>query len=202
MMVQAQIWFMILSPDRLPSITTMMVCGIRLTWAMSGAISGALSSVLKTRLRLAGFPVGPVVYYLIMLPAPGSGLFYTPASVTIDKSNNLWVYAGTGDKNDPTASNAGEKMYAIKDLDRTSTYATSMTCRTSTVNSTYDPYSTTKKGRYINMTGGGEKKILAEPVLFEGRIYAATYIPGSGNESLQCGWHGKPIYCGLYYGRG
>ena len=120
---------------------------------------------------------------LLFNNASSSGIrpIYTPASVTIDKSNNLWVYAGTGDKNDPTASNAQEKMYAIKDLDRTSTYTINDLSDITSTNSTYDPYSTTKKGWYINMTGGGEK-ILAEPVLFEGRIYFTTYIPGSSND--------------------
>lgn len=104
---------------------------------------------------------------------------YTPVAVSIDKSRNLWVYAGTGDKNDPTASNAQEKLYAIRDSDRSSTYTLNDLDNITSANSTYDPSSTTKDGWYIDMTGSGEK-ILAEPVLYDGRVYFTTYIPASG----------------------
>ena len=106
---------------------------------------------------------------------------YTPVSVTTDKSSRLWVYVGTGDKNDPTAANAQEKIYAIRDSDRTSTHTINDLDDITSVNSTYDPYSTTKSGWYINMAGSSEK-ILAEPVLFEGRVYFTTYTPGSNTD--------------------
>ncbi len=46
---------------------------------------------------------------------------YTLAAVAKDASGNLWVYWGTGDKTDPTAANAQEKIFAVKDTDWTST---------------------------------------------------------------------------------
>ena len=36
-------------------------------------------------------------------------------------TGNFWVYWGTGDKTDPTAANAQEKIFAVKDTDLTST---------------------------------------------------------------------------------
>ena len=47
---------------------------------------------------------------------------YTSVTVAVDAEFTLWVYAGTGDKTNPTAPNAQERFYAIKDADRTSTY--------------------------------------------------------------------------------
>ena len=47
---------------------------------------------------------------------------YMSASATTDSSGNIWIYFGTGDKTDPSATTGYERVYAIKDSDRTSTY--------------------------------------------------------------------------------
>ncbi len=52
-----------------------------------------------------------------------SGRFTPNPLLSIRQSGDVWVYFGSGDVNDPTASNAQEKMYAVKDnLPRTATY--------------------------------------------------------------------------------
>jgi hypothetical protein len=112
---------------------------------------------------------------------------YTTCSVSMDKENNLWVYFGSGDKTDPTAPNAQEKFYAVKDNNRSTTWRLSNLKNITTESGTYDPTDTSNDGWYINITGGGEK-ILADPTIFEGTVYFTTYKPPSGsNPCLQGG---------------
>jgi type IV pilus assembly protein PilY1 len=98
------------------------------------------------------------------------------ATVAKDTNNNTWVYWGTGDKLDPTAPNAQEKLFALKDTDRTSTYNLN-----DMQNITTGTYSGTDQGWYINLVGGGEK-MLAEPTVFGGVVYFTTYEPPSGSD--------------------
>ncbi|MCX5843254.1 MAG: PilC/PilY family type IV pilus protein, partial [Deltaproteobacteria bacterium] len=44
---------------------------------------------------------------------------YTMPAAAVDGAGNSWIYWGTGDKSDPTAPNAQEKLYALKDNNRT-----------------------------------------------------------------------------------
>jgi len=90
------------------------------------------------------------------------------------------VYWGTGDKTDPTAANAQEKLYAVKDNDRTTTYNINDLDNISSTGSTYAQDST-KPGWYINFMGSGEK-VLAEPTIFGGVIYLTTYTPPAGGD--------------------
>lgn len=101
-------------------------------------------------------------------------IFGTPA-VAKDVNGNLWVYWGTGDKTNPTAPNAQEVFFAVKDNDRTTTYS-----KNDLDNITSGTYSDApnKKGWYINITGSGEK-ILSDPAVFGGVIYFTTYTPHS-----------------------
>ena len=112
---------------------------------------------------------------------------FTIAAVARDGSNNLWVYFGTGDKNDPTAPNAQEKFVALKDNDRTTTYTYSSLENITSVGSTY---SGTGDGWYINMTGQGEK-ILSDPTVFGGVVYFTTYTPPIGNDPCAQGGTAK-----------
>jgi Tfp pilus tip-associated adhesin PilY1 len=85
------------------------------------------------------------------------------------------VYWGTGDKADPTAANAQEKFFGLKDNDRTTAYGLSdMQNITSGV---YSDFS--KSGWYINLPGGGVK-VLADPTVFGGVVYFTTFEPASG----------------------
>ena len=108
---------------------------------------------------------------------------YTMPTVAKDDLGNTWVYFGTGDVADPTASNAQEKMYAVKDNDRTTTYTISSLDNITT--GTYSSTST-RAGWYINLTGSGQK-ILAEPTVFQGVLYFTTYNPANANDPCEQG---------------
>ncbi len=103
---------------------------------------------------------------------------YTTPTAAVDQRGQLWVYFGTGDKMDPTAANAQEKFYAVKDSDRTSTYTIN-----SLENITTGTYTdgANKHGWYINLAGSGEK-ILADPTVFGNVAYFTTYTPPSGGD--------------------
>jgi Tfp pilus tip-associated adhesin PilY1 len=106
---------------------------------------------------------------------------YTSSAVSTDNNGNLWVYFGSGDKTDPTAPNAQERFYAVKDNNRTSTYTVS-----DLENINTGTYSGIKNGWFIPINGQGEK-ILADPTIFEGNVYFTTYKPPSGNDLCQQG---------------
>jgi len=108
---------------------------------------------------------------------------YTSAAVARDTSGNLWVYWGTGDKTDPTAPNAQEHFYGLKDLDRSSTYRISDIENITSESQTYSG-STGKVGYRIQLTGQGEK-VLADPTVFGGVVYFTTFTPASGNDPCQ-----------------
>ncbi|MEN6326063.1 MAG: PilC/PilY family type IV pilus protein [Syntrophomonas sp.] len=106
---------------------------------------------------------------------------YTMPTVAKDNLGNMWVYFGTGDLMDPTASNAQEKMHAVKDNDRTTTYNIN-----DLDNITTGTYNGTDAGWYINLSGTGQK-ILAEPTVFQGVLYFTTYNPASANDPCESG---------------
>ena len=106
---------------------------------------------------------------------------YTSVAPTLDSNGNIWIYFGTGDKTDPGSTTSGhEKLYAIKDSDRTSTYTLSnfMDISGDTSYPVYDPTSTTYHGYYITLSGTAEK-ILAAPVVYDQKVYFTTYTPSS-----------------------
>ncbi len=108
---------------------------------------------------------------------------YTSPAVTRDKSGNLWVYWGTGDKEDPTAAIAEEKFYAVKDNDRTTTWELSnLEDITSGI---YDNLST-NPGWYITFAGQGEK-VLAPPTVFGGVVYFTTFTPDQSGDPCSYG---------------
>ncbi len=121
---------------------------------------------------------------------------FSAASVVRDESNNLWVYFGTGDRNDPTAPNAQEKMVALKDNDLTTTYHYG---DLENITSSGSTYSGTADGWYINMTGQGEK-ILSDPTVYGGVVYFTTYTPPTGNDP--CAQGGAAKLYGLGYTTG
>ena len=108
---------------------------------------------------------------------------YTMPTVAVDDLGNRWVYFGTGDLTDPTASNAQEKMYAIKDNDRTTKY--SISDLDNITSSTYSSTST-RAGWYINLSGTGQK-ILAEPTVFQGILYFTSFNPASASNPCEQG---------------
>ncbi|MEN6464338.1 MAG: PilC/PilY family type IV pilus protein [Syntrophaceae bacterium] len=121
---------------------------------------------------------------------------FTSAAVARDPYWNLWVYWGTGDKTDPTAANAQEKIYAVKDNNRTAT--NSLSDLENITSGTYSD-SASKKGWYINFAGSGEK-VLAEPTVFGGVVYLTTYTPATGSDP--CSQAGTGTLYGLNYTTG
>lgn len=112
---------------------------------------------------------------------------YTGAAVA---KGSLWVYWGTGDKTDPTASNAQEHFYAVRDDDRTSTYTISDIDNITAAGQTFDPLTSSRVGYRIQLSGQGEK-ILAEPTVFGGAVYFTTFTPQSGNDPCEQGGTAK-----------
>lgn len=113
---------------------------------------------------------------------------YTEAVGSFDSQNNLWIYFGTGDKADPTAPNAQEMFFAIKEgcpYDDSScifdTYSLS-----DLTNYTIQSGEVTNQGWYINMTGQGEK-ILSPPTVFGGVVYFTTYTPSQSANPCEAG---------------
>lgn len=105
---------------------------------------------------------------------------YTSAAVAKDSLGNIWVCWGTGDKVDPTASNAQEHFYAVKD-NLTSVYTVNNIDTISSASQTYDQ---SKVGYRIQLSGGGQK-ILAEPTIFGGVVYFTSFVPGSSSDPCQ-----------------
>ncbi|MBN1471602.1 MAG: hypothetical protein JW925_07465 [Syntrophaceae bacterium] len=102
---------------------------------------------------------------------------YTKPTVVHALSGDLWVYFGSGDVTDPTAANAQEKMYGVKDNDRTTKWTLNELSNISSDISTYDPTST-DNGWYINLSGSGQK-ILSDPTVYADVLYFTVYTPGS-----------------------
>ena len=109
---------------------------------------------------------------------------YTMAGVAKDTSN-LWVYWGTGDKTDPTASNAQERFFGVKD-NLTSSYGFSDLDNITSTSQVFNPASTTRVGYALNLAGSGQK-ILADPTIFGGVVYFTSYNPPSGNDPCEQG---------------
>jgi len=125
---------------------------------------------------------------------------YTGPAVAKDNSGNLWVYWGTGDKTDPTASNAQEHFYGVKDNSpRTASYSVSDIDNITAASQTYDTSSTTKVGWRIQLAGGGQK-VLADPTVFGGVVYFTTYTPQTGNDPCEQG--GTATLYGVNYTTG
>ena len=121
---------------------------------------------------------------------------FTMPSVVKDLLGNLWIDWGTGDKTDPTAANAQEKFYALKDNSRSGTFSINDLDNITT--GTYTD-SSTKHGWYINFAGQGEK-VLSEPAIFGGVVYLSTYTPPSGGNP--CEQAGVATLYGINYTTG
>ncbi|PKN53354.1 MAG: hypothetical protein CVU55_01655 [Deltaproteobacteria bacterium HGW-Deltaproteobacteria-13] len=107
---------------------------------------------------------------------------YTAPSVTMDNSGNMWVYVGTGDKMNPTATGKSykDRFYAIIDNDRSSTWTLSNL--TNITSSTFNMSTDSNHGWYIELSIGDGEKILTDPVVFQGVVYFTTYVPASGTD--------------------
>ena len=103
---------------------------------------------------------------------------YTAPVVALDGMRRPWVFWGTGDKNNPIATNTQDYFYGVQDTGTTRN-ATSITSAASDTGwrITLDP----------------REKVLSESIVFNKILYFATYIPPSAAEraSNPCAVAGK-----------
>jgi Tfp pilus tip-associated adhesin PilY1 len=109
---------------------------------------------------------------------------YTGPSTTKDASGNLWVYWGTGDKTDPTAPSTQDYFYAVKDLDRTSTYSSVDTLGS-------DPYNPGSINPGFRIQLGTSEKVLSDSTVFGGVVYFTTFTPSSSTDPCDQGGDAK-----------
>lgn len=129
--------------------------------------------------------------------ASGIRPIYTAVDVSIDYEGNLWIYAGTGDVTNPTAPNAQERIYAIRDSGRDSevTYAIADLYNLGETSTFTDQQSETHDGWYIQLPK--HEKILAEPTVYEGRVYYTSYMPTTGQGGDPCNAAGEAFVYSL-----
>jgi hypothetical protein len=122
---------------------------------------------------------------------------YTSATVAKDTNNKIWVYWGTGDKIDSTNATASEKIFALKDEDRTATTPRT-TGNMEDISSAAGFTDTSKFGWYITLAAG--EKVLADQTVFGGVLYATTFTPSQVNDP--CSQGGTAKLYGLNYTTG
>ena len=108
---------------------------------------------------------------LLFQASSGRPIHYA-AAVARD-TNSLWVFWGTGDKENPLSTSGPDSFFAVKDNDRSTPYTISNLQNISTSGTTY---SGTGSGWYINFAGSGQK-MLADPTVFGGIVMFTTYTP-------------------------
>jgi type IV pilus assembly protein PilY1 len=144
-------------------------------WSFDVSFNGATkkSNSLWTGTRLFTAPVGSNEKHPI---------YYQPA-VTVDRHQNIWIYFGTGNREDPmNVSSQKERLYAVKDDGDGNYPRTESDLADVTSNNSYLP-SVTKKGWYIKLQNSsnpitGEKDyemVLAKPNIFNQVVYFTTY---------------------------
>ena len=103
-------------------------------------------------------------------------IYYQPA-VAFDRDKNLWVYFGTGDRENPKdTSNPPESFYGIRDdgIEPYPREEENLSDVTSLNTFNQDPL---KKGWYIKLEKTGQRleKVLAKPTIFNRLLYFTTY---------------------------
>jgi len=113
----------------------------------------------------------------LLYDASGSGRpIYTAPTAAVGDGDSLWIFWGTGDRENPLSTTGQDRVFAAKE-DRTSTY---------TIGSFQDIsgsgtiYNGTSSGWVISFAGTGEKS-LADPTVFGGILMFSTYIPDTSD---------------------
>ena len=107
---------------------------------------------------------------------------YTAPTVALDSARKPWVFWGTGNKNNPTATNTQDYFYGVQDVDRTGP----------ALNAT--SYSDTPSDSGWRIALDPREKVLSGSIVFNKVLYFATYIPPSDAERTAtnlCGISGK-----------
>ena len=101
---------------------------------------------------------------------------YEPPSVSRGSGSKLWVFWGTGDKENPTATDTHDSFFGVQDVDRTSTYT-----KDSLENITSKIFGGANPGWYISLATG--EKVLAESKVFGGMVaWATSYFANTGSD--------------------
>ncbi len=102
---------------------------------------------------------------------------YTATTVA-QGSGSLWVFWGTGDRENPKSTTGSDHFFAVKDNDRTSTWNINNLQDISTAQTNYNG---TSQGWYITLSGSGEK-IMFDSDVFGGIALFTTYTPASSSD--------------------
>ncbi len=98
---------------------------------------------------------------------------YTGISVGRGEGNAIWIFWGTGDKENPSFSGTEDKFFGIKDPDRTTTYSlANLEDITSSI------FTGSQVGWTISFPAG--EKVLTDSAVFGGMVSWTTYIPYTG----------------------
>jgi hypothetical protein len=126
------------------------------------------------------FIISPMIMGMLMsvcvsmnVLAASNYAIFTSASVAFDASQTLWVYFGTGDKTDVVDTGSYDRMYAVKDDDRSTQHIVS---ELTSINSS-PTCSSTWKGWVDNLSQS--EKVLAAPVVYDQKVYYTTYKPSA-----------------------
>lgn len=119
-------------------------------------------------------------------PVEKHPIYFQPA-VAFDKQRTPWVYFGTGDRENPTEKNTGERFYAVKDdgirpYPREETDLKDVTVYEDQIFKTPEE---PLKGWYIKL--GKAEKVLAKPTVFGNLVYFTTYTYTSTDECKAAG---------------
>jgi type IV pilus assembly protein PilY1 len=152
----------------------------------------------------------------LFTPAAGGQPAYHRAEVahTTADGSNRYIFYGTGDQERPVTNLGSGKFYAIKDTDTTTTTVVESSSTllnvTPTIanNAAGGTVSTSQSGWVVNLDNvtqsydgyshSGEK-VLADPVVFFGKVYFTTYTT---NTSSPCSGGGIARVYGLDYQTG
>ena len=109
----------------------------------------------------------------------GGRLFQSPTATpiyttpTVAKGDRVWVFWGTGDKENPTAAASQDRFFGVTDDNRTGTVNLALL-----QDITASIFSGTKPGWYISLNAG--EKVMADSSAFGGMIVWTTYVPYTG----------------------
>jgi type IV pilus assembly protein PilY1 len=101
---------------------------------------------------------------------------YTTAAVA---RGSIWVFWGTGNKENPAGSSGMDHFFALQDNDPTATYTIGYFQDITTEGTTY---SGAQNGWYITLSAG--EKMLSDPTVFGGIVLFTTYTPTTSSSDL------------------
>jgi type IV pilus assembly protein PilY1 len=116
----------------------------------------------------------------LLFQASSGRPIYTAPTVSRGDGGSLWVFWGTGDRENPVSTSGQDSFFAVKD-DRTSTYTISNLQDISTEGTIYNG---TRAGWYINFPSGTGEKDLSDPTVFGGIVMFTTYTPNTADTNV------------------